>query len=172
MAAGRRDRVAGWPHLRPLGSSTSGAGKSPSLQAQRTGLFMGMILLFRDDKHRWEFPNFRVWEEIPDFLLKAEKTEGLWPFGSGDIRRSEGQRGKGHAQRNWGLAWMPGPGFFGNQREERAAGQEMSGSSLLWLSFRPWLCRATSVWLHLGPGVALLSFCPPAENRAKDVCGK
>lgn len=56
--------------------------------------------------------------------------------------------------------------------EEKAAGQEMSGSSLLWLSFCPWLCRAVSVWLHLGPGVALLSFCPPAENRAKDVCGK
>lgn len=85
------------------------------LQAPRTGLFMGMILLFRDDKHRWEFPNFRVWEENTDFLLKAEKTEGLWPFGSGDIRRSEGQRGRGHAQRNSGLAWMPGPGFFGNQ---------------------------------------------------------
>ena len=88
----------GWKNARAM----------PCLQAQSAGLFMGMILPFRDNKHSWDSPNFRVWEEIPGFLLKAEKTEGLWPFGSGDSRERPG----------WGayteFAWMPGPAFFGN----------------------------------------------------------
>lgn len=60
------------------------------LQASSTGLFVGMVLPFRDNKHSWGFPNFRVWEGIPNFLLKAEKMEGLWLFSSSDSRDGVG----------------------------------------------------------------------------------
>lgn len=39
--------------------------------------------------------------------------------------------------------------------EERAAGQETSGSLLSWLNVSPWLCGAMSVWLGLAALVLL-----------------
>lgn len=30
---------------------------------------MGFCLPYGDNQHNWEFPNFRVWEEIPGFLF-------------------------------------------------------------------------------------------------------
>lgn len=117
------------------------------LQAQSTHPFMGMILPFRDNKHSQDFPNFRVWEEIPGFLLKAKKTEGLYPFGSGDSREITGV---GSIHRVWpGCLTLASLEINKGRSVGKRPRKGIKKLAMSLLCSSHWLCGVMSVWIRL-----------------------